>query len=40
MTTKRFFRRAWLFFVITGLVECMLTALTLAAGKCFVRATC
>jgi len=33
VTTKRFFRREWLFFVITGLVEGMLTALTLATGK-------
>ena len=33
MTSKRLIRRDRLFFVITGLVEGMLTALTLTAGK-------
>lgn len=33
MTPKRFRRREWLFFIITGLIEGMLTALTLASGK-------
>ncbi|MCK7495966.1 MAG: hypothetical protein MZW92_37195 [Comamonadaceae bacterium] len=33
MMPKRLFRRERLFFVITGLVEGMLTALTLATGK-------